>query len=87
MFYKCVNYGDTKKPLSLDLVDWRGMFLVPKLRSLFLKLFVIDTIVAKLTLSDIGIQKKSPKNYPFVLYSVIYDILNEKYAFDLDLLF
>ena len=80
-----------KKRLSLDLVDQRGVFLVPKLRSLFLKLIyfsIIDTVEENLSLSNIGARKnKSPKDHLFVLYSVLHETLNEKEASDLDLVF
>ena len=80
-----------KRKSSLDLVSQRGIFLVPKLRSLFLKLIynsIIDKIEDNLSLSNIGARKnKSPRDHLFVVYSVIQETLSEKDVSDLDLVF
>ena len=80
-----------KKKSSLDLSFERGIFLVPKLRGVFMKLIynsIINIIESSLTISNIGARKKkSPRDHLFVVYSVIHETLNEKDVCDLDLVF
>ena len=66
-----------KCPLSLD--GLRGIFLVPKLRAILVKLIynsIIDVIESHLTNSNIGSRKnKSPRDHLFVVYSVMNETL------------
>ena len=79
-----------KKKASLDLSCQRGIFLVPKLRGIFLKLIynsLINTIEENLSLSNIGARKeKSPRDHLFVLHSVMDETLKGKESC-LDLVF
>ena len=69
----------------------RGIFLVPKLRSIFVKLVynsIIDEIEAGLSLSNIGTRKKrSPRDHLFVLNSVVNEVLNSKDDKEIDCVF
>ena len=71
-----------KKKSSLDLSCQRGIFLIPKLRGIFLKLIynsLINTIEENLSLSNIGARKeKSPRDHLFVLHSVMDETLKGK---------
>ena len=64
-----------KRKSSLSLSDQRGIFLVPKLRSIFVKLVynsIIGIIESNLSSSNIGARKnKAPRDHLFVLYTVI----------------
>ena len=70
------------KKSPVHLVNQRGIFLVPKLRGLFLKLIynsIIDTIEDSLSLSNIGARPhKSPRDHLFVLHSVMDETLRGK---------
>ena len=80
-----------RKKSSLDLSAERGIFLVPKLRSLFNKLLynsIINTIEDNLSSSNIGARKnKGSKDHLFVLYSVLNDVKNSKDPKKIDLVF
>ena len=75
----------------LELINLRGIFLVPKLRGIFLKLVynsIIDDLEDNLSLSNIGARKKrSPRDHLFVLYSVVNEVLKSKEARQIDLVF
>ena len=80
-----------KQKSQLDLINLRGIFLVPKLQGILMKLIynsIIDVIEDNLSSSNIGVRKKkSPRDHLFVVYSVIHKTLNEKGVPDLDLVF
>ena len=80
-----------KKKSPLDLSSLRGIFLVPKLKVVFMKLVynsVINIIEDNLSLSNIGARKKkSPRDHLFVVYSVIHETLKENDVCDRDLVF
>lgn len=80
-----------KKKSPLDLINLRGIFLVPKLRGIFMKLIynsIIDIIEDNLSSSNIGARrKKSPRDHLFVTHSVVHETLNEKDVHDIDLVF
>ena len=92
-FFKNVYVTTIPKKLKsqLDLINLRGIFLVPKLRGILMKLIynsIIDVIEDNLSSSNIGARKKkSPRDHLFVVYSVIHKTLNEKGVPDLDLVF
>ena len=71
-----------KRKSPLDLINERGLFLVPKLRAVLSKLIynsIIDTIEEQLSPSNIGARKdKSPRDHLFVVYSVINETLRCK---------
>ena len=69
-----------KSPLNLE--SQRGIFLIPKIRSVLIKLIynsIIGVIEDNLTSSNIGARKgRSPRDNLFVLYSVISETLRGK---------
>ena len=79
-----------KKNCPLDLKYQRGIFLIPKLRSVFIKLIfnsIIDVLEINLSPSNIGARRnKSPRDYLFVLYSVINETLRGQHG-PIDLVF
>ena len=78
-----------KSPLNLE--SQRGICLVPKLRSVFLKLLynsIIGVIEDNLSPSNIGARKgRSPRDHLFVLYAVINETLKRKDGCSIDLVF
>ena len=80
-----------KNKSSMNLDFERGIFLVPKLRSILMKLVynsLVDEVEEHLSLSNIGARKKrAPRDHLFVLYSVINDIIHGKKAQPVDLVF
>ena len=93
-FFRNVYVTAIPKKLKspLDLINLRGIFLVPKLRGIFMKLIynsIIDIIEDNLSSSNIGARKKkSPRDHLFVTYSVIHETLNGKdVSDDVDLVF
>ena len=74
-----------KSPLNLEYQ--RGLFLVPKLRVILIKLVynsIISEIDNNLTNSNIGSQKgKSPRDHLFVVYSVVNETLNSEHQRDI----
>ena len=80
-----------KKKSPLELINQRGIFLVPKLRGIFIKLVynsIIDDIEENLSLSNIGARKqRAPRDHLFVLYSVVNEVLNSKEGVEVDLVF
>ena len=79
------------KKSPLDLNQQRGIFLVPKLRGIFIKLvynLIFSTVEENLSSSNIGARKKkAPRDHLFVLYSVMNDIKNNNEEEELDLVF
>ena len=73
-----------KKKSPLELSSMRGIFLIPKLKAIFIKLIynsIIDTLELNLSTSNIGARRnKAPRDHLFVLYSVINEMLRSKHA-------
>ena len=80
-----------RKKSPLELSSQRGIFLVPKLRGVFLKLVynsIIDILEDNQSLSNIGARKKkSPRDHLFVVYSVMQETLKGKDVCDRDFVF
>ena len=76
-----------KKKLQWDLQFERGIFLVPKVRVIFMKMVynsIINILEDNLSRSNIGARKrKSPRDHLFTLYSVVNETLNRKEPVDL----
>ena len=74
-----------KSPLRLE--SQRGIFLIPKVRSILIKLIynsIINLIEDNLTSSNIGARKrKAPRDHLFILYSVVNETLRSKEGCDL----
>ena len=73
------------------LENLRGLFLVPKLRSILVKLIynsISDDLEEQLSPSNIGARKgKAPRDHLFVVYSVINEVLRSKEERKIDLVF
>ena len=89
MFITAIPKSKHKSPLNL--MNQRGIFLVPKLRTIFSKLIynsTIETIEENLSVSNIGARrKKAPRDHLFVLNSVIHDIVEGMDGRELDLVY
>ena len=76
-----------KKKSPLNLENQRGIFLVPKIRSILVKLIynsIIGVIEDNLTSSNIGARKgRAPRDHLFVLHSVVTETLRGKEGCDL----
>ena len=79
-----------KQKSPLELKNQRGIFLIPKLRVVLIKLIynsIIDTLEVNLSPSNIGARRnKSPRDHLFVVYSVMNETLRGKEA-PLDIVF
>ena len=80
-----------KKKSPLFLEGERGIFLVPKIRSILMKLSYnsnIETIEDHLTESNIGARKgKAPRDHLFVLNSIIIECVNGRRKEEIDIVF
>ena len=76
-----------KQLLSWNLERERGIFLVPKVRVIFMKMIyssIINTLENNLSWSNIGARKKkSPRDHLFVYYSVVNETVNRKEPVDI----
>ena len=80
-----------KSKSPLDLASERGIFLVPKLRSLLAKLIynsIIDDIESELSPSNIGARRnRSPRDNLFIVYAVVHETVKGKHVRCVDLVF
>ena len=77
-----------KKKSTMNLQDERGIFLIPKMKAILMKLIynsTIETIEENISSSNIGARKgKSPKDHLFVVYAVMNEVKHGKNSEPLD---